>query len=94
MFPVALQQLEQAIDIWPENTTALTLKDKVQIATGGKETVVLSFADEELYQTAVEELRKGNTLLAASYVNRLLENTNNRYSSKIIELDKRIKGML
>lgn len=94
MYPVALEQLDQALELWSDNTQAVTLKDRIQISVGGSETVVLSSQDERIYKQAVYELQNGNTLLAASYVSRLMEKPENRKSSKVIALDERIKSLL
>lgn len=94
MYPVALEQLDQALELWSDNSQAVALKDRIQISVGGSETVVLSSQDERIYKQAVAELQNGNTLLAASYVNRLMEKPENRKSSKVIALDERIKSLL
>ena len=55
---------------------------------------MLSGADEQKYQQAVQELQKGNTINAAALVEQLLQNVKNRNSSKILDLKKRIDSLL
>ncbi len=90
----ALVKLNTALEKNPDNEEAMVLKDRIQTIIGGKASVVLSSDSEALYQQAVQELQKGNTLQAASLVSQLLQKKENQNSSKIIDLKKKVDSLL
>ncbi len=90
----ALAKLNTAIEKNPDNEEAMVLKDRIQTIIGGKASVVLSSESETLYQRAVQELQKGNTLQAAALVTQLLQKKENQNSSKIIDLKKKVDSLL
>ena len=92
-YPIALEQLNQALELNPNNTQAMVQKDRVQTLLGGG-SLVLSSAAERLYQQAVQELQAGNTLTALSIVQQLLQDPQNRNSTRILELQRRIESIL
>lgn len=93
-FPVALEQLNEALKLNPNNEQAVTLKDRIQTDVGGQAAVVLSSAAEREYQRAVQELQRGNTIVALAIVEQLLQDPRNRNSSRILELQRRIQARL
>jgi tetratricopeptide (TPR) repeat protein len=93
-FPVALEQLNQALLLNPGNNQAMVLKDRVLTELGGDSSVVLSSAAEREYQRAVQELQQGNTLVAMTIVRQLLQDPQNRNSTRILELQRRIESIL
>jgi hypothetical protein len=93
-FEVALQQLNEALILNPNNTQAMSLKDRVQTEMGGSGNIVLSSAAEGEYQRAIRELQQGNTLVALAIVERLLQDSRNRNSTRILELERRIHSVL
>jgi hypothetical protein len=93
-FEVALRQLNEALTLNPNNTQAMSLKDRVQTEMGGSGNIVLSSAAEGEYQRAVRELQQGNTLVALAIVEQLLQDSRNRGSTRIIELERRIHSVL
>ncbi len=90
----ALSRLDQAIALNPNNDAAITLKDRIQIAIGGKAAVVLSSADEASYNQAIQELRNNNVVGAYTIVERLLQTPANRRSSKILDLQKQVQARM
>lgn len=94
MFQIALDQLDEAIKLNPDNQNAIALKDRVQTAIGGQSVAVLSGNDEAKYQQAVLELQKGNKITASALVEQLLQNPKSRNSAKIQDLKKRIDSQL
>lgn len=90
----ALEKLDQAIQLNPNNDRAVLLKDRVQVALGGRSSVVLSSADEAKYQQAIQELQKNNIIGAYSLVEQLMQNSANRRSSKVLDLQKKVKALL
>jgi hypothetical protein len=93
-FEVALRQLNEALVLNPNNTQAMSLKDRVQTEMGGSGNIVLSSAAEGEYQRAVRELQQGNTLVALAIVEQLLQDSRNRNSTRILELERRIQSVL
>ena len=90
----ALAKLDQAIALNPNNDSAIMLKDRIQIAVGGKAAVVLSSADEARYNQAIQELRNNNVLGAYTIVEQLLQTPANRRSSKILDLQKQVQARM
>lgn len=93
-FPVALEQLNEALKLNPNSEEAITLKDRIQTEVGGQAVVVLSSAAEREYQRAVQELQNGNTIVALSIVQQLLQDPKNRNVPKLRELERRIQARL
>ena len=90
----AIAKLDQAIALNPNNDQAVLLKDRVQISLGGRASVVLSAADEAKYQQAIQELQKNNIVGAYALVEQLLQKAENRRSSKVLDLQKKVKALL
>ncbi|MDR0598049.1 MAG: hypothetical protein LBG14_06035 [Treponema sp.] len=93
-FPVALEQLNQALALNPSNSQAMSLKDRVQTEMGGGGSVVLNSSAEREYQRAVQALQQGNTLVAMTIVRQLLQNAEHRNSRRILDLQRRIESIL
>jgi tetratricopeptide (TPR) repeat protein len=92
-FPIALEQLNQALVLNPTNSQAMSLKDRVQTELGGGSSLVLSSTVEREYQRAVQALQQGNTLVAITIVRQLLEDPKNRIN-RILDLQRRIESLL
>jgi tetratricopeptide (TPR) repeat protein len=92
-FDVALAQLNQAIQLDPNNAQATSLKDQLQTRMGGG-SGSLDTASEAEYQRAVQEYQQGRLLVALSIVQQLLQNPRNRNSVRILELERRIQSVL
>lgn len=90
----ALQLINQALEVNPDNTEAQILKDRISTSLGGTGTAVLPANAEKLYQQAVQELQKGNTIQAYAIVSGLMENKTYSKSSKIIDLMKKVESLL
>lgn len=90
----ALSMIDTAISLNPQNEQAILLKDRIQIAIGGKATVVLSAEDEMRYQKAIQELQNNNIIEAYALVQRLLQSAKNKRSPKILDLQKKIQALL
>lgn len=93
-FPFALEQLNEAIELDPNNDTAVSLKDRILTYQGGSAQIVLSSAAEAQYQQAVSLFQDGNTLQALGIVERLLQDANNKRSQKLLDLYKKIQARL
>ena len=90
----ALSLVDEAISLDSNNNTALLLKDRIQIAIGGQTLIVLSSEDEAKYQKAVAALQNNNVVTANALVEELLQKSSNKNSSKIIDLQKKIRALL
>ncbi len=90
----ALEKLNEALTIDPQNEAAAAIKDEIQLIVGGQALSVLTAAAEQDYQRAVRELQKGNTILALAIVEAMLKEELNRNSTRVIELERRIKARL
>jgi hypothetical protein len=93
-YDVALQQLNEALSLNPENAPAMRLKDQVQTRMSGTGVIVLTREAQEQYQIAVRELQEGRPLIAMSIVQQLLQDPRNRSSTLILELQRRIQTAL
>jgi len=90
----ALQLVNQALEANPDNTEAQILKDRISTSLGGTGTAVLPASAEKLYQQAVQELQRGNTIQAYAIVSSLMENKTYKKASKIIDLMKKVESLL
>jgi hypothetical protein len=93
-YEYALGRLNEALQLDPNNSRVAPLKDRIQTEIGGQATVVLSAAAEQDYQRAVLELQKGNTINALAIVQSLLQDSRNKNSQRILELQRRIQARL
>ncbi|MDR2186149.1 MAG: hypothetical protein LBO80_10885 [Treponema sp.] len=92
-FEIAKAQLGEAIGLDPNNSAASEALDRVNNLIGGSDTIVLTNNAEAEYQRAVRELQQGNTIVAMSIVQQLLQDPRNR-TSRILDLQRRIESML
>lgn len=90
----ALALLNDALDSNPDNQDAMVLLDRINTNLGGQSLIVLSAGAEALYQEAVQELSRGNTITAASIVTQLWQNPEMQQSSKIVDLKQRVDSLL
>jgi hypothetical protein len=93
-YEVALTQLKEAITLNPQNTEATQARDRLLSRMSVPGGIVLSSEDEADYQRALRELNLGNSLVALSLVERLMQNPKNRNITKLVELQRRIQSVL
>jgi hypothetical protein len=93
-YDVALAQINEALSLYPGNTDAERVKDRLQVLMNVPSGVVLSSEDEETYQRAMREFQAGNNLMAYSLVERLMQNPRNRNITKLTDLQRRIEAGL
>jgi tetratricopeptide (TPR) repeat protein len=93
-YEVALAQLNEALQLNPNNNQAMTGKDQVQTWMTGTGVIVLDSYSQDEYTRAVQEFQRGNTLNALAIVQQLLQNPNNQRSTLILELQRRIESVL
>jgi tetratricopeptide (TPR) repeat protein len=93
-YEIAQTQLEEAIRLNPVNAQAQTFMDQLQIRMRGSGTIVHSSYVQEQYSAALQEFLRGNYLSANAIVERLLQNPENRRSTQIQDLKRRIDALL
>lgn len=84
----------QALACNSDDNAAIKILDEIARRKGEKPAVILSTADEDLYQKALKDYRNDNLADAKIKLNRLLENKNNSLSAKIIRLKENIERRL
>lgn len=96
--PILLQQAkgkaQAAVELNPDNSAAITVLDEIALRSGQQAAVVLSAADEALYQNALADLQKNKVFDANAKLTQLMKNSVNARSAKIIKLKKRIEAQL
>ncbi len=93
-FSYALDQLNEAINLSPNNEEAPALRDRILTYQGGNTQIVLSSYAEEQYRLAVQLFQDGNYLQANAVIQRLLTDPKNKRSQKILDLSKKILARL
>jgi hypothetical protein len=91
-YQLVLENVNEALRLNPNNTFAMQLKDRVQIAMGGTQSI--DRYTEQEYIRAVREFQNGNNLLALSIIQRLLQRPENRNSVRLNELLQRIQSSM
>jgi len=94
LYDSARAQIDEAINLNPENTEAMRAKDRLLNRMSVPGTIVLSSEDEESYQRALREFQAGNNLIARALVERLMQNPRNRNITKLVELQRRLQSIL
>ena len=88
----ALNKVNQALSLLPDDSSAMILKDKITTKMGGNASTVLSTEDERLYQLAIQRLQNNNVVGARAIVDELLKKPQNKYSKKIKDLKNKIES--
>ena len=91
-FPVALAQLDKAIELNPENSRAIELKDRIQLDAGGQTTIVLSSAAQSQFKSAEEKYIKGDYFEAYAIVQQLLKDKDNATYPPLQDLKRRLES--
>ena len=91
-FPVALKQLDRAIELNPENSDAMELKDRIQLDAGGQTAIVLSSTDNARFKAAEEKYINGEYFEAYAIVQQLLNNKKTASYPPLQDLKRRIES--
>jgi len=91
LFTIALEQLNRAIELNPDNQSAIEYKDRIQIAAGERVQPILGSVAQGQYRLAEEKFLAGNYFEALAIVEKLLQDEKNRNYPPLIELKKRIE---
>jgi len=91
-FESGIEQLDRAIELNPRNTDAIELKDLMAVYGTGQTTLVMSSADQLLFQQAEEKYINQEYFEAYQIVQRLLNNPENQNYSPLQELKRRIES--
>jgi hypothetical protein len=92
LYPVALDQLNEAIRLNPDNRNAVALKDQILIATGGEREDVLSSDDQRLLREAEAKYLAGRYFEALAIIEQLLRKPSNQKNQEILDLEKRVRA--
>jgi hypothetical protein len=92
LFEDALDNLDQAISLDPDNRAAVVLKDQLLRAMGGGVTIVLSPEDQRLLQEAQQMYLERRYFEALVIVEQLLRKPANQTNADILELEKRVRA--
>ena len=91
----ALNTVNEALKINPNNTAAQTLKDKISLKLGSSSVIVLSSSDQNLLTQAKKAYQAGNIDDANTYMLRLLNNNADNIKVKeVADLNNKIKSQL
>jgi len=94
LFTIALEQLNRAIELNPDNQAAIEYKDRIQIAAGERVQSILGSVAQDQYRLAEEKFLAGNYFEALAIVEKLLQNEKTRNYPPLIELKKRIEARI
>ncbi|MCL2834634.1 MAG: hypothetical protein FWD78_15805 [Treponema sp.] len=94
LYDTALDWLNEAISLNPNNSAAAALKDTLLIQSTGTGTIVMDSKSYDDYQRAVMEFQRGNKYTAWAIVQDLMRNPNNQKQAQILELQRRIEASL
>jgi hypothetical protein len=98
LYPAALELLNQALVLNPDNGIASDLKDTIQIATGGKKPAIVSSEVASLLREAEKKFLEGSYINALVIVDRLLSDPlnleNKQLADELNELKKRIESRI
>ena len=89
-FPLALEYLDAAIRLNPDNNDAISLKDRINRDAGGSVTVVLSTAAMESYREAEDLFLQRRYIEAGIIIDRLLADPRYSRNPQLIELKRSI----
>ena len=91
----ALETVNEALRLNPNNKTAEALKDRISLKIGSSSIIVLSSDDQNLLTQAKKAYQTGNIDAANTYMIRLLNNNPNNIKLKEVEdLNNKIKSQL
>ncbi len=91
----ALETVNEALRLNPNNKTAEALKDRISLKIGSSSIIVLSTDDQNLLTQAKKAYQTGNIDAANTYMIRLLNNNPNNIRLKEVEdLNNKIKSQL
>lgn len=91
-FPIALTQLDRAIELNPENQDAIELKDRIQLDAGGQTAFVLSSADNARFKSAEDKYINGEYFEAYAIVQQLLKDKKTASYPPLQDLKRRIES--
>jgi tetratricopeptide (TPR) repeat protein len=93
-YQVALAQLDEAIQLNPDNNNAVIAKDILLTRMPGTGVIVIDSISKDLYDQAVLQLQQRNYINAWTIVQQLLQNPKNRNSTQILDLQRMIESLL
>jgi hypothetical protein len=93
-FPIALEQLNRALELYPDNNQAQELWDEIQIGQGGQTSVVLSSIAMEQFRQAQQFAVNNENVLALRIIRELLADPENQGYIPLIRLNETVSMRL
>lgn len=93
-FPIAIEQLSRALELDPDHSKAVELKDRIMMVTGGRLSLVLSSSDQEEYRRAETKYLEGKYIEALAIVERLMKKDDNERYQPLVQLKGRIESKI
>lgn len=90
----AMQLLEQAVTLNPNNSEAQLLLDELRIRSGGEATAALNSEDQQRFQNAQNAFLDGNVATALSIVSTLMQEEENRQYPPLRDLVRNLEQAL
>jgi hypothetical protein len=94
LYDRAVELLNDAIKLWPDNREAVLLKDRILIATGGARQDIISSDDSKKLETAEKLFNERNYAESYRIVQVLLKNPNNQNYPRLLDLEEKLKRRL
>ena len=93
-FPIALEYLNKAIKLTPNNQQVTNLLDRIEAGMGGRTTTVLASAAQQQYKLAEEKYLEGSYYEALRIVNNLMKDKSSSQYPPLLELKRRIESKI
>lgn len=93
-FPIALEYLNRAIKLTPNNQQVTNLLDRIEADLGGRTTTVLASAAQQQYKLAEEKYLEGSYYEALRIVNNLMKDRSSSQYPPLLELKRRIESKI
>ena len=94
LFASAVTLLDQALELNPNNTQAITLKDRIQLSSGASTRTVLTTSDQAQFRRAEQAYIDGEYFEALRLVTLLLRNETNASYPPLIDLKRKIDSRI
>ena len=91
LYDQAVELLNSAIKLWPENQQAVLLKDRILIDTGGARQDIISRDDSKQLETAERLFSERNYAESYSIVQVLLQKASNRNYPRLLDLQEKLE---
>ena len=94
LYDRAVELLNEAIKLWPDNKAAVLLKDRILIATGGARQDIISSDDSKKLENAEKLFSERNYAESYRIVQVLLQSSKNQNYPRLLDLEAKLKRRL